>query len=267
LRLDAYTALRQFCWRMRHRASRADEPHFLIRSLAIDYEAGGHEDMHAHPWPQFLYAQSGAVRAAIEGRFWTLPTRRGLWIPANTPHRLSMSSRLHLRTLYIRPEKDLTQGVCVVPVSGLLHEAVLRVCAQGTLDDRIETDRSLAAVIRGEISFRDPGRLVLLQPKDARALRLAESFFNAQSVGVPLDVLCRKVGLSRRTAERVFQDECGLPPAQWRRFAALSQGLVSIAGGSTIDDAAIAAGYQSRSAFSEAFSKAFGFPPSEAKRH
>lgn len=239
----------------------------MIRSLAIDYAAGGHEDMHAHPWPQFLYAQSGAVRAAIAGRFWTLPTRRGLWIPAHTPHRLSMSSRLELRTLYLRPglEND-HQGPCVVSVSGLLHEAILRVCAQGVLDNRVETDRSLATIIRGEFSFREPGRFVLLQPKDARAQRLADFFFDSAHVGVPLDTLCERAGLSRRTAERVFQHECGLSPAQWRRFAALSLGLVSIAGGSTIDEAAVAAGYQSRSAFSEAFSLAFGFPPSDAKK-
>jgi hypothetical protein len=61
-------------------------------------------------------------------------------------------------------------------------------------------------------------------------------------------------------------NECVFSPAQWRRFAALSQGLVCITGGASIDQAAIAAGYQSRSAFSEAFSQAFGFPPREAKK-
>jgi AraC-like DNA-binding protein/quercetin dioxygenase-like cupin family protein len=252
---------------MRHRFSRADEPHFVVRSLAIDYDAGGQEDMHAHPWPQFLYAQSGALRASIEGRFWTLPTRRGLWIPAHTPHRLSMSSRLQLRTLYLPPQDETaSQGVCVVPVSGLLHETISRVCAQGVLDRRIEFDLCLATIIRAEITFRDAAGFILLQPKDTRARKLADFFFDETCVGVPLDALYERAGLSRRTAERVFQGECGLSPAQWRRFAGLSEGLVSIAGGATIDQAAIAAGYQSRSAFSEAFSKAFGFPPSEAKR-
>lgn len=239
----------------------------MVRSLAIDYEAGGHENVHAHPWSQLLYAQAGAVRAAIGDRFWTLPTRRGLWIPAHLPHRLYMSSRLHLRTLYMRPRNETSlEGACVVNVSGLLHEAILRVCSQGVLDDRIETDRSLAMIIRGEIAFGDAGRFVLLQPKDTRARRLAGFFFDTELAGAPLEALCEKAGLSRRTAERVFQNECGLSPAQWRRFAALSEGLVSIAGGATIDQATIAAGYQSRSAFSEAFSQAFGFPPSEAKR-
>ena len=141
---------------------------------------------------------------------------------------------------------------------------ILRVCAQGVLDERVEIDRCLATVIRSEITFREPGRLVLLQPTDKRARRLADLFFDPRCVGVPLDALLARAGLSRRTAERAFQTECGLAPAQWRRFAVLSAGLVTIAGGATIDQAAVVAGYQSRSAFSEAFSLAFGFPPSEA---
>jgi AraC-like DNA-binding protein len=252
---------------MRHLPSRADEPHFIIRSLAIDYEAGGREDMHAHPWPQLLYAQSGAVRAVIAGRFWILPPRRGLLIPAHMPHQLHMSSRLHLRTLYLRPE-DISNALsaCVVSVSGLLHEAILRVCARGALDDRIEADCCLAILIHGEIDASDQMRFALLQPRDTRAQRLADLFFSPDSVGVPLGALCLRAGLSRRTAERIFQDECGLAPAQWRRFAALSEGLVSIAGGASIEQAALTAGYQSRSAFSEAFSLAFGFPPSAARK-
>jgi len=223
--------------------------------------------MHAHLWPQLLYAESGAVRATIDGRFWTLPPRRALWIPARTPHRLSMSSRLHLRTLYMRPSSDdLPRGTSVVPVSGLLHEAILRVCAQGVLDERHETDRCLAAIVRSEIVSCEPGTFVLMQPSDARAKRLAELFVDAKRVGTSLATLCESAGLSRRTAERIFQKECGLPPAQWRRLAVLSGGLVSIAGGASIDQASIAAGYQSRSAFSEAFSHAFGFPPSEARK-
>jgi AraC-like DNA-binding protein len=237
-----------------------------MRSLAIDYAAGSREDQHAHPWPQLLYAQSGALRAEMEGRYWTLPTRRALWIPANTPHRFHMSSRLRLRTLYMHPDTlHPVERACVVPVSGLLHEAILRVCAQGALDGRIETDRCLATLICGEIGFRDQERFVLLQPRDPRAQRLADLFFRAESAGVPMEELCSKAGLSRRTAERLFQAECGLAPAQWRRLAALSDGLVHLAGGATIDHAAQAAGYQSRSAFSEAFSTAFGFPPSKAQ--
>lgn len=80
-----------------------------------------------------------------------------------------------------------------------------------------------------------------------------------------MDSLCVRAGLSRRTAERLFLVETGLPPAQWRRFVALTESLVSIAGGERIEHAAFSAGYQSRSAFSEAFTRAFGVPPGEAR--
>ncbi len=148
--------------------------------------------MHAHPWPQLLYAQSGAVCAAIAERIWILPPRQGLWIPAHTSYRLHMSSRLLLRTLYLRPDtrRDEVLSACIVSVSGLLHEAILRVCAQGALDDRIEVDRCLATLVRAEIDVTELARFALLQPGDQRAQRLADLFFSQAFVGVPLEALC-----------------------------------------------------------------------------
>lgn len=252
---------------MRQRLDRADEPYLFMRSLAVDYAAGGREESHTHAWPQFLYARRGAIRAEIDGRHWIVPTRRGLWIPARTPHRFSMSSRLQLRTLYFRPDQaDPEQGAGVVPVSGLLHEAILRVCDQGALDERVDYDRCLGTLIRGEIRFDAPAPVTLLQPADPRAQRLARMFFSPAEAHVRLEALCARAGLSRRTAERLFQTECGLSPAHWRRLAVLSESLVEIAGGLSIDQAAVKAGYLSRTAFSEAFSLAFGFPPSAAKQ-
>jgi len=176
-----------------------------------------------------------------------------------------MSSRLQLRTLYLRPDTtDPSREAGIVNVSGLLHEAILRVCERRFLDERLESDRSLGMIILGEMNWCDPGNLVLLYPRDPRARRLAGFFLDTALHDVPLDTLCARAGVSRRTAERAFQRESGLSPAQWRRFATLSEGLVRIAGGATVEQAALATGYQSRSAFSDAFSLVFGFPPSRA---
>lgn len=250
---------------MRQRLTPDDEPHLVVRSLAIDYAAGGREERHSHTWPQFLYTCSGAIRAEIEGKWWTIPPRRGLWIPAGVQHSLDMSSRLQLRTLYFSPDiagdRDRVEAV---NVSGLLHEAILRVCEHGSLDARNAADRSLAEIILNEVDRRDPSMITVLVPADPRARKLAELLVDSEPLGGTMDSLCAQAGLSRRTAERLFLNETGLPPAQWRRFVALTASLVSIAGGERIEHAAFAAGYQSRSAFSEAFIRAFGFPPSEA---
>lgn len=252
---------------MRHTHARSDEPHFLIRSLAIDYGAGGREEAHAHHWPQLLYARSGAVRVDIGERIWTLPPRCGLWIPAGTPHALRMSSRLELRTLYLRPRAvDARKSAVIVRASGLLHESILAVCAQGQLDDRVERDRCLATLILTDLDRQDAGPEALMRPREPRCAALAELFLDPACAGIPLVELYARVGLSRRTAERQFLASCGAPPAQWRRLAGLSNALVAIAGGATIDSAAIKAGYQSRGAFSEAFARTFGLPPGQARR-
>ena len=49
---------------MRH-FSLDDERFLVIRSLAVDYSAGGREARHSHAFPQFLYARSGAMRVLI----------------------------------------------------------------------------------------------------------------------------------------------------------------------------------------------------------
>jgi AraC-like DNA-binding protein len=240
-----------------------EEPDLFVRSLAIDYVAGCCESDHSHPWPQFLYACSGAIRAETNGKWWTIPPRRGLWIPSGTKHSLHMSSRMQLRTLYFSPVATSTHAeINVVDVSGLLHEAILRVCELGYLDARNQADRSLGAIILGELERHDPAAISLNLPVDPRARKLADMFLGDELRDRDLNVLCAAAGLSRRTAERLFLKEVGLPPAQWRRFALLSESLVSIAGGERIENAGLSAGYQSRSAFSEAFSRTFGIAPS-----
>jgi AraC-like DNA-binding protein len=251
---------------MRQGLTPDDEAHLIVRSLAIDYAAGGREEGHSHSWPQLLYARSGAIRAEICGKWWAIPPRRGLWIPAGIRHCLHMSSRLQLRTLYFSPG---FVGDCheveAVDVSGLLHEAILRVCEQGRLDARNSGDGHLAAIILNEVKRRDLSTITLTLPADPRARKLADMFLNCELRGASMDSLCVGAGLGRRTAERLFLAETGLPPAQWRRFVALTESLVSIAGGERIEHAAFSAGYQSRSAFSEAFTRAFGVTPGEAR--
>lgn len=245
----------------------ADEAHLFVRSLAIDYAAGGREVRHRHKWPQFLYARSGAVRAEIGGKQWIIPPRRGLWIPAGAWHSLNMSSGLQLRTLYFSPAfASVRIEIGAVAVSGLLHEAILRVCEYGYLDIRNDANRCLGAIILSELQREDLSALALVLPSDIRARKLADLFLDDKPGGMDMATLCAKAGLSRRTAERLFLGETGLPPAQWRRFAALSEALVNIAGGDRIEHAAYSAGYQSRSAFSEAFSRTFGIAPSDVRK-
>jgi AraC-like DNA-binding protein len=174
-----------------------------------------------------------------------------------------MSSHLELRTLYLRPDTAVTHAaVKAMNVTGLLHEAVLRVCEQQYLDDRIEADRCLRGVILHELTRAPEGKYGLPMPRDDRARRAAEKMLTMEG---SLTAIFDASGLTRRTAERVFARETGLSPAQWFRMARLTQSVIGLAEGTPIDTVSLAAGYQSRSAFSQAFKAVFGFSPGRSR--
>ena len=248
---------------MRQMMTPADEPHFLVRSLSVDYSAGGFQEGHTHTWPQLLYAQSGAMRVHLPDTVCILPSRRALWLPAETPHAFCMSSDLELRTLYMRPQRYAqSPSLHAINVSGLLHEAILRVCQKERLDDRIEADLSLCSVILNEIEHSKANEYSIVLPTDGRAKRLAEKLLAFDG---KLEDALSGAGLSRRTAERIFTTETGMPPAQWLRMVRLSQSIIALASGDSIDHVAAKAGYRSRSAFSHAFKSKFGFSPGESR--
>jgi AraC-like DNA-binding protein len=183
-----------------------------------------------------------------------------------------MLGAVELRTLYLRPT-DVPQTLAgptatrVVDVCGLLHEAILRICALGWLDDREAADAHLAALVVAEIAVATSKALQLILPLDPRARRLADAILAAQPELHPeLVDLYRAAGLSRRTGERLFKLETGLAPAQWRRLAGLSRSLEHLVEGGQMERAAALAGFRSRPAFSAAFTKTFGFTPKSVRR-
>lgn len=257
---------RQDCPEMRQTLTVDDEAHLLLRTLSVDYAAGCREARHVHSWPQFLYARTGAVRAVIGDAVWMTPPGRGLWIPAGAPHELTMLGATELRTLYCGPSiAAAVETASVRVVSGLLHEAILRACRMGSLDARDTDQRRLCALIAAEIATAEPLPLVLRLPRDPRARRLADLFLNAGDDEAGLARLCAETGQSRRTAERLFAAETGLPPARWRRLSRLSRAYALLLEGASVETATEAAGYLSRSAFTASFAEAFGVAPGAAR--
>ena len=83
-----------------------------------------------------------------------------------------------------------------------------------------------------------------------------------------LDALAREVASSRSNVAKRFADLVGQPPmqylTQWRMQ--IAAGLLS-RGSAKIAQVAAEAGYDSEAAFSRAFKKVVGTPPSAARRH
>lgn len=252
---------------MRQSLKPEDEQHLAIRALSINYTPSSREGSHVHKWPQFLYSKKGAIRALVGNRIWVIPPRRALWIPAGQQHALTMLGPTELRTLYCSPvSQQIQRHAGALDVSPLLHEAILRCCSLQYLDLRNPSELLLAGLIMDEIASAGSSSLYLELPTDSRARKLTDHFIRADKKAMSLEEMCSDVGLSRRTAERLFLKETGISPARWRRLAVLSQSLEHLLDGISIADTTERAGYASRSAFTEAFSQAFGFPPSSVQK-
>jgi len=237
-----------------------------MRSLSVNYDSGASHSSHIHEWGQLLYAESGAIRTEIDNSYWLVPTRRAMWIPALLPHANRMLGYVRLRTIYVSPDiAPRLNRLHVVNVSGLLHEAILRICELHALDARVSHEMRLADLVMDELDGSTPAIIQLPKPTDSRALQLVNLFVDEERAGSTLPALFEQAGLSRRTAERLFYNETGLSPARWRRFFLLSRAIELLDQGMTIDEVAECTGYKSRSACSQAFKQLLGATPG-AKR-
>src|SRR5580704_17260558 len=120
-----------------------------ITTLKHDYPAGHVIPLHFHDRDQLVFASRGVMTVRTSIGAWIVPTQRAVWIPASVPHTITMSGTVAMRTLYFKPRlaKAVPLDCCVLNVSPLLKELILRACAFPTLKKTIRSQRHLIAVI------------------------------------------------------------------------------------------------------------------------
>jgi AraC-like DNA-binding protein len=99
-------------------------------------------------------------------------------------------------------------------------------------------------------------------PDEPRLRRLCRAVLAAPALEIDVDAMAHKAGMSRRHFTRLFRQQTGMSFAAWRQQACLLAALVRLARGEPVTTVAIELGYASASAFSAAFRRALGTPPS-----
>lgn len=245
----------------RHTA--ADEPFFLVRTLAAQMTQGRSTGRHAHPWGQLIYCSAGVMTVWTPEGSWVAPPRWAIWVPAGVAHDIRFAGEASLRTLYLRADvaARLPAECAVMTVSPLLRELIARAMDAGMLDERDAAHRAMALLITTELERRDAGPLDLPSPQSAATRRAADLL--AAGAETRAGALAAEVGLGARTLERRFLTETGLSLAAWGRQARLLQALRLLAAGAPVKSVAGDAGYRTPSAFVAAFAATFGTTPGQ----
>lgn len=238
--------------------------HSGISGLSLTREAGLLPN-HIHPdQAQLLYASSGMMTVTTPAGRWILPAGRALWISAGTEHGLEVRRPVALKILYF--QGDIAgiprwKGCVVVNVTPLLRE-LIGVCVD--LPPHYPANSAEARLLRvlvDQLSAMDQAPVDLPQPRDARAVRVAQLAAENAADRRPLHILAQLAGASTRTVERLFVSETGMSFGAWRHRLRMIAALEQLAEGQSVANAGDAVGYDNPSSFIAAFRAMFGNTP------
>lgn len=235
-----------------------------VLPIATDYPSGTLLDWHEHRRAQLLYAATGTMLVETADGAWTVPGERAVLIPARTQHRVRMLD-VQTNSLYVEPDAVpwWPERCRVVEIAPLVRELLRAAVDIGTSIREADQDRdsALLALLLIEVERAPEAPLHLPLPGAAPLAELCRAYLAAPDVGVGNADWARAAGLSERALTREFRASTGMSPAAWRARARLLA-AVPILRHRNVTEVAMLLGYASPAAFSYAFARVLGAPPS-----
>lgn len=218
---------------------------------------------HQHIRGQILATTTGVLMIATERQQLVVPCGHAIWLPPMQLHAMHTSQVFSGWSAYIAPSEDLPTQTQILPVSGLLREAVLRAASWSVSDNLNSSQERVLAVIVDEISSLPPQDFVLAMPTDHRLVKIASALLENPGDPRPMQEWATWAGIAPRSMTRHFADETGMSFSDWRQRARLMRALELLAAGTAVTSIALELGYDSLSAFIAMFKRHFGVPPSQ----
>ena len=241
------------------------DPRWSAVGYARDYRDGHNVDRHSHRRAQLLYASAGVMRVTADHGTWIVPPQQAVWLPAGTVHEVDAVGPLTMRSLYVHVDPGADDGLlrdcCVVAVSPLLRELILRVAGFEVTGPPSPMQRRVLAVLADELRALEPEPLHLPLPRDRRLKAVTDRLAADPGDGRALAGWARVAGASERTLARLFLRETGLSFGAWRQRLRLLAAIARLAEGQAVTAVAFDLGYDSPSAFIAMFRRTLGATP------
>jgi AraC-like DNA-binding protein len=217
-------------------------------------------DWHTHTDHQLAWAASGVLSVRTRESTWVLPPTRALWIPAGVRHETLSAGAATMRSAYVRP------GLCPISWSAPTPVAASPLLAEliGYLEDpRLETGpRAHAEAVL--VDLLQPVAMTTIEvrmPIDDRARSVADGIVADPADDRTLADWGHDVGASERTLARAFLADTGVSFGRWRTLMRVQMALTALASGEPVGRVARRVGYESDSAFVQAFRRETGLTP------
>lgn len=232
---------------------------------AITSTSGESYDWHAHDVGQLISAASGSMYVGTPDRVLLLSPAMALWIPPGVEHWMRYGSNNEMRYVDVRPDEAESIGaLCRIMAMTPLLSALI----SGTMPDNgtgrtNDHNDALHDLLRHELVAAPDVPLSISMPQDHRICRLAEAALDDPGTIESVESWLAEAPASRKTIERLFANETGMPPSQWLRHARILHAISRLAAGEKVSSVAFDMGYASSSAFSYMFRRTLGRSPSD----
>ena len=237
----------------------------MVRTFPVTFLHDTTQHRHDPKWHQLTFALRGHLEVITGDTRRLVPADRAVWVPAGTPHTAVMRAPISMRSLFVAAAAHASDPrVRTIAVTPLLRELIVHITRLGALDRTKPAQARLAGVLFDLLAAAADIPLDLPSPRDPRARRFADLVTREPGTELSIATLARRSGASLRTLERCFLTETGLAVGEWRRRVRLFHALHLLESGTSVTETALEVGYTSVSAFSQAFSRQFGKPPSRS---
>jgi AraC-like DNA-binding protein len=219
---------------------------------------------HAHRWNQLVYAISGVLTVAVEGRSFVISPEQAVWLPTGQSHRVGSLLGAEFRSLWIADDagSGLPTSPTVFAVAPLLKALIVEAAAIEGEEDR---DGGYAGRITGlildQLRRAQPLTGALPWPRVGALAALCEALYADPADPRGPEAWGRELGMSGRTLARRFEAELGMSLRSWRRRLRLFKAVEMLGGGLGVTQTALELGYSSASAFVYAFRTEMGCSP------
>ncbi|MBY0466061.1 MAG: helix-turn-helix transcriptional regulator [Burkholderiales bacterium] len=236
-----------------------------MTGVAADYPAGYEVPFHRHDRGQLLYALDGVlVVEATTGR-WIVPPTTAVWLRPEVEHRLVMRGPVRVRSVLVATSaiQGMPNHDCVVHVSPLMRELVAEAASLATDVCSTRRGKLLASLLVEEMRNQKTLPFHLPWPSDRRMAEVCREVTNDPAHPFFAEEWAASLAMSTKTFHRHFKRSTGMNFGQWRQQAKLLAALDLVLQGQPLIRVALDTGYESHSAFTLAFKRHFGMPPSK----
>ncbi|MFA4912839.1 MAG: helix-turn-helix transcriptional regulator [Burkholderiaceae bacterium] len=238
-----------------------------VFGVAVHYRAGQVVPLHKHAYGHLIHADRGLLRVEAESGQWLVPPTAAVWLQSGVSHRLVAPVALQAHGLFVRQDvcARLPAADRVVHVSGLLRELIMALAQADKPAPSSRRMRLAGALLVEELHTQPVLPFHLPWPTgDAESpmYRVCQALLANPGEDATAAEWADRLAMGDKTFHRRFLQSTGLSFGKWRQQLRLMSSLTLLMQGMPITQVALASGYDSHSAYTTAFSKQFGQPPS-----